>query len=487
MNKRIQWLLLVVTLFAVGCSKQEIPVEQMVGKSPVFYAEFADAQTKTYFDEDLNLFWHSKDRLTIFNGTTLNRQFEFDGPDGATSGGFNDLTTGFVTGAPSSTNYAVYPYNSSTVLSKNADPELDELLTVTLPAEQQYAVNTFGKGANTMVAVTKDKNDTFLAFKNVGGYLKLKLYGEGERVRSISFKGNAKEKLAGQATVTATYGSTPQVKMGNEAIEEIILDCGEEGVALGNTSNDATVFWLVIPPTKFEGGFTITVTDVNGLEMVKSTNATFVVERNVVKSMAAIKFESNVQKDNVIIYRTESCNAIDISGDEFDVAIASHSYENGVGKILFEAPLTSISENAFNNTDITQITLPNSVNSIGELAFAGCVNLKKISLPSSVATIEKSLFSGCRELEEVIIPNGVETIESSAFVGCGLNYISIPQSVKTIAKCAFQANNNLMEVTIPNGVEEIGEFAFHGCTNLEKVTIPASVKLIGSDAFYDCI
>ena len=236
-------------------------------------------------DEKVRLLWTEGDLLTIFT-STLNRKYQFDGETGDNSGTFSEIATSqFGTGNSISANYAVYPYSSSNKISN------DEVITLSLPATQQYAEGSFGQDANTMVAVTSGPNDYFLPFKNIGGFLRLRLYGEGITVKSIELKGNNSEKIAGKATVTAKYGQNPELEMSDSATESITLNCGD-GVALGATAAEAKDFWIVVPPTTFTKGFTITITDTTGATMEKSTTKSYVVERNVLKSMTAFEMES---------------------------------------------------------------------------------------------------------------------------------------------------------------------------------------------------
>ena len=73
--------------------------------------------------------------------------------------------------------------------------------------------------------------------------------------------------------------------------------------------------------------------------------------------------------------------------------------------------LTEISSDAFAGcTNITSITIPSGVETIGEGAFEGCTNLTEINLPDSVTTIAESAFEGCSNLSEITIPDGVEEI-----------------------------------------------------------------------------
>ena len=175
--------------------------------------------------------------------------------------------------------YAVYPYQASTRIS-NA-----QVLTLTLPSEQMYAVRSFGPGANTMVSATEDNN---LLFKNVGGYLVLKLYGEGVYVTSLTLKGNADEPLAGKAVVTAPLDGVPSVEMQAGVSREITLTCPEP-VALGSTSEDYTEFWFVLPPTSFAEGLTVTVTGGKGDRFTKSTEKSITITRSEISRMAPLK------------------------------------------------------------------------------------------------------------------------------------------------------------------------------------------------------
>ncbi len=105
-----------------------------------------------------------------------------------------------------------------------------------------------------------------------------------------------------------------------------------------------------------------------------------------------------------------------------------------------------------------------TVTAIEERGFANCTNLTGVSLPNSVTEIEDEAFMDCTALVTINMPHTIKEIESRAFRGC--------TSIKTI--------------TLPNGIEEIGEEMFMGCTSLASVVIPASVKEIEERAFMGC-
>ena len=177
-------------------------------KLPVFYAtiEGSDgASTKVFADDQMRVLWNADDRITVFNKYSYGYEYSFTGQDGDNAGEFaavpnNDI----VTGNPLDHVYALYPYNASTKISN------DGVITATLPSQQAYKANSFGIGANTMLSVT---DDTQLRFKNVGGYLSFKFYGDNVSVKSITLRGNNREKLAGAATITMSPGGTPTVEM----------------------------------------------------------------------------------------------------------------------------------------------------------------------------------------------------------------------------------------------------------------------------------
>ena len=287
--KKIISILGVISLFA-ACTTEldttpEIIEEQapIIEKAPVLYASIEeDAETKVYLDENYKVLWHADDRISVFNKDTYNLQYRFDGNTGDNSGTFSEVPDGLLHTSNDIENlYAVYPYNASTSISNTS------VLTVNFPAAQTYSADSFGLGANTMVAVTDGNN---LQFKNACGYLMFKLYGTNVKVKTVSLRGNNNEKIAGEATITMSLGGTPTVAMSGSATDEIVLTCTDP-VTIGSSSESYTEFWFAIPPVTFTNGFTVTVTDNNGKVFRKSTSSSFEVVRSYAKKMAPINVE----------------------------------------------------------------------------------------------------------------------------------------------------------------------------------------------------
>ncbi len=134
-------------------------------------------------------------------------------------------------------------------------------------------------------------------------------------------------------------------------------------------------------------------------------------------------------------------------------------------------------------TDLTEITIPESVTTIKESAFEGCSSLKTVNFNAVKCTLPSSLDTFPSTVETVNIGNKIKIIPSYlCYKITGLSKVTIPESVTNIGSCAFQGCSGLTEVTIPESVIDIGDYAFSGC-GLTEVTIPERVQSIGTSAF----
>ena len=133
--------------------------------------------------------------------------------------------------------------------------------------------------------------------------------------------------------------------------------------------------------------------------------------------------------------------------------------------------------------NVTLITIPNSVTTIGCYAFDGCSSLQSIDIPNSVTTIGYYAFGGCSSLPSINIPNSVTMIGNCAFCDCSsLQSINITKGNKhyeSIDGILFSKDltcilklperKKLKEYTIPNSVTTIGDSVFNECSSLQSI------------------
>lgn len=131
--------------------------------------------------------------------------------------------------------------------------------------------------------------------------------------------------------------------------------------------------------------------------------------------------------------------------------------------------------------------IPETVTTIGQYSFSYCNLLATISVPDSVKSIEKRAFDSCENLTSITIPNSVTSIDSDAFEWCSsLTSICIPNSVSYLGGGLFYNCSSLTSVTLPENIESIPGGMFDGCQSLASITIPNSVTSIGSSSFHGC-
>ena len=416
--------------------------------------------------------WTKGDLVSVFYKSYENMQWQFEGETGDKSGTLKCIKGNI--GEQTMDNVVIaYPYSDKYAISLTTGG-----LDAVLPAEQSYMYNSFGLDASLMVA-----NSEFTQFtlKNVLGWLKVQLKGDGQIVEKITLKGNNNEQVAGlihidTTTATATLSSNGSnednydevsgtLVFDNAIIKEVTLNCNEY-VKLDSYT---TSFYIALPPQTFTNGLTIEVTCNDGTTMTKSTEKSITIERNTIQPMAEFEFAHTTPANNEIWYTNGSTTqkTTPRKTDIFGSNIVSNLYdaEKKCWVITFDGEVTSIGLDAFyNRTLLTSITIPDSVTSIEDGAFYGCSGMTEITIPSSVTSIGTSSFTGC---------GGKANINCK--IAGGNNW-----EEGKFCRAKFT------EVVIGNNVTSIGDYAFYYCTSLTSVTIPDSVTEIGEHAFYDC-
>lgn len=178
-------------------------------------------------------------------------------------------------------------------------------------------------------------------------------------------------------------------------------------------------------------------------------------------------------------------------------------YNNRITGITVKSGVTTIGDLAFmwagSNKEISSVSLPGTLQSIGDSAFASS-KISRITIPASVKEIGKDAFQSCSKLKKIAVSSNNDTYcsdskgvlynkEKTELIAFPAGYkgsYTFPGTVKTIDKYACMYIKGLTAVTLSRGVQEIGEAAFMGCSALKTVNLPDTLTSIGKEAFSYC-
>ena len=158
-------------------------------------------------------------------------------------------------------------------------------------------------------------------------------------------------------------------------------------------------------------------------------------------------------------------------------------------------PVTEIGYQAFcQNEYIREVTLPNTITSIGHEAFRG-TKIRSFAIPPKLASLGSAVFSRTPYLESFVQnePNALTSVQDGVLFSADgkalLAYPSakgetyqIPDGVEVVGYAAF-ASSGIADVSFPETVTQIEPAAFIDCRNLARIELPASLERLGAAAF----
>ena len=278
-------VLLAAVCLVAACTSRETPE---VLPSKVFQASIEPA-TKTY-TEGKKVYWYSGDPISVFdrgNAATDNVKYTFAGQTGTTRGPLTSNAAATSSGSLKYT-YGIYPYlDDNLVLSEGKS------IAYIFP-EQDYELDSFGDMANAMVAVSAD-NQT-LEFKNVAGYLKLRLYGDASTaISAVQVTSNNGEYITGDVLVEMLPGEAPVVSAypdNSYASDKALVSLPTSPETILNPSESSPLdVWFALTPGTVASGITVSVLGADGRVFSYENKKPLTIKRGICTSTAPLKVE----------------------------------------------------------------------------------------------------------------------------------------------------------------------------------------------------
>lgn len=268
---------------------------------------------------------------------------------------------------------------------------------------------------------------------------------------------------------------------------------------------------LVIPEKVYDGDKEYTVTEVAALGFARCQQLTSVempntvtvlnndcfmtcsaladvVLSNSLKTIGRFAFNGSKIESITLPVTLESignqafCNCFDLREFVMDGTGKYFSVEDGV---LFNADKTMLV--SYPNMKGDTYVIPSFVTTIGKNAFYSCRGLKSVTVGDNVKSVLEGAFYNCAALEQIVLPNSVTVLEDWVFAYCyALKSAVLPDGITAIGNDLFAGCSLLESIDIPESVTSIGGQAFHSCASLKSVGWSKNIEIVGFEAFSGC-
>ena len=379
--------------------------------------EQINSDTRTVIDdESLKISWLANDAISVFFGASESSRFvteasgikaQFKGSVGVITGGGDDLKD-------DTSLWGVYPYKSTTTCDGTS-------ITYTLQSDQEAKENSFADDLFPQIARSQN---FFMAFYNLCGSFRFTL--SRDDIVKVTLSGNNGESLAGKVIATMPLGGVPKVLDVLDGSATLTMT-----VPNGECFQSGVNYYFVLYPTEFTKGLTLTFYTEDS-RATFNYNGSYTLARNQFvlfdKLDGKLNFEKYVDPNRNIVfadtYTKETCvKAFDEDGDgELSyreaaavtdlslVKLRQMGTINSFDEFQYFTSITSIPEDYFNSTRIDKITLPKSLKSIEDYAFANCTRLSSVTFPESLTSIGQNAFRECTSLLSVTLPESLTSI-----------------------------------------------------------------------------
>lgn len=327
-----------------------------------------------------------------------------------------------------------------------------------------------------------------------------------------------------RALTQLTFGDQVETIEGNamqncSALTSVVLPRNLTKIADYTFSNCASLETLIIPESvtsigssAFSGCSKLVVKLPSSLETLGATalsgvaNETIAIPETITalpnslfsgnKNLKTVEISDNVTSfGNSVFQNCTGLTTITIKTQEGVQTFA----EEEISGISFPSNLTSIGGSCFLGcAEITSVVIPEGVTTVGQSLFSKCANLEEAVLPNSVKTLQSGMFQECKKLKKLTLGSAITSIPQNFVRDCNeLEWVLIsgneenavagkmelPETVTTIANWTFANCKKLTEVSIPSKVTRLEMNTFDGCEALAKVTLPDGLTSIANYVF----
>ncbi len=570
-----------VAMLAIGsCQSAELDIQgpeaegqQKELREVIITASISDAKDETrtsYNETEGKNYWSPGDKIKVFSAgeeaefTSMNTSPEpivkFKGYIASITGSSNDDddSKDYVWG--------LYPYSTGATYAEPDGISRTAQITMTYPDVQVGVAGTFGDNLAVMIGRSESLSIPFRGAYS-GAFFKV----SRSDIVSMTLRGLNNEVLVGKATIGLDNNLLPVVEEVTDGKTAVTVTAPN-----GTFEPDKNYYIITLPDVALPNGYSVTLRRSDGYEGTYELRANRPLNRirfrnlsepvdvrienpgNISDGVSTGWVRSATQGINEIWYVTSDNSVAEYGTMNTGVAVNEVDTDNcvapsdngGVGILRFKGPVTKIDDYAFeNNRKLTSVYWPETVETIGQGAFAQCMALSEIEIGPNVRVIEEDAFWDT-EISSLSLPEGIRRIDNCAFQNIPITEVTIPNSVDSLGysmplsgtrpvignpfmDCAFLTTFHgryassdgkclidngtvrsfatggmtgasyevpsdvtvigifsfvgatISHITLPSRLQAILDYSFMSC-KITELTIPASVSMINQYAFMNC-
>ena len=163
--------------------------------------------------------------------------------------------------------------------------------------------------------------------------------------------------------------------------------------------------------------------------------------------------------------------------------------QRNLAKVTISPFVTRIPDYLFNaNKELTVLSLPNTLKTIGAYAFENCSKIAALNLGNQLESIGDGAFLECHAFTKIVLPETTKAVGAKAFKGCSsITEVTIGTQLKSIGEYAFDQCRSFTALVLPKGFKDLGKGAFRNCIKLTVAQLGDSLTSVPEEAFRDCI